>query len=277
MATYRIDESSRPAQSQRGGSGSNAGSIFGALAQLNAAKQRNKYYDYLNEAQKQKLGATEMGHRGAAVTQIEKNRKSEDDFNRTRNAIAGNRPEFRAAMKAIDDELSIQKFTDEEYDSYLKDFYQGTENEVALKLPLIATNKDSIYSKAEDRIAEYRKYINSDLFKNYTATSTSAARKANQVKDMLSRAEAAAAYDKSNREKLLGMPGVSVVNRMYMSQGKPPVPYTDYEFNPTRDKIIFYKKGTLKLELLYNLIQLTLLMPQALHRFLKSNQKLEVN
>ena len=241
MATYRIDESSRPVQSQ-GGGGSNTGSIFNALAQLNAAKQRNRYYDYLGEAQKQKLGATEMGHRGAAISQIDLNRRVEQDFKRTRHALARNKPEFNAAMSAIDDELSIQKFeTDEDYEDYKDEFFEAGVGVIATKLPLIATNKDSIYSKAEDRLAEYRKYVNSDLFQRYTRTSKAAARKANQVKDMLSRAEAAAAFDKSNREKLLGMPGVSVVNKMYETEGKPPVPYTDYEFNPARDKIKFYK------------------------------------
>ena len=64
MATYYIDETT-PAQDSRQQANINAGmdSMLQSLDRMQASRQRGKYYDYLNDLQKQKLGAAKAKDR----------------------------------------------------------------------------------------------------------------------------------------------------------------------------------------------------------------------
>ena len=85
MATYYIDETTP--QTRGASTAAGMDSMFQTLDRMGASRQRGKYYDYLNDLQKQKLGAAKAKDREDAHDQRDLNRETERLFEGQRNQL----------------------------------------------------------------------------------------------------------------------------------------------------------------------------------------------
>tara|TARA_B100000902_G_C27300439_1_gene912466 strand:+ start:247 stop:2652 length:2406 start_codon:yes stop_codon:yes gene_type:complete len=265
MATYRIDETAQPVyRPQGGGSGSNTGSIFSALSQLSAAKQRNKYYDYLNEAQKQKLGAAEMMHRESAIKERQNNKLYDQTLDNYKDILIDNRNKYNSIIQYLDKHLSIGNMSPQEYQEWKKSAIASTTpngDVVYNQLPKANTGPNTPSSK---KLAIYKSLLESPEFKEWEKTgnieegvelpSTIFARRLSNA------IYSAESFEKSDSEivkEIQKIPGVQTVRRMQptvkdpntgrdtglTAAGTPPSTVIDYIHNPSRDQNIFYKNA----------------------------------
>ena len=108
MATYYIDETTP--QTRGASTAAGMDSMFQTLDRMGASRQRGKYYDYLNELQKQKLGAAKAKDREDAHIQKSANKQNEILFNNARGSLIDSREILGKNIAYLDKEIGFARF-----------------------------------------------------------------------------------------------------------------------------------------------------------------------
>lgn len=235
MATYYIDETT-PAQDSRQQANINAGmdSMLQSLDRMEASRQRGKYYDYLNEIQKQKLGAAKAKDREDAHIQKSANKQNEILFNNARESLIDSREVLAKNIAYLDKEIGFARFpglTQEEREARIELEQEKMADGTGFYTPAALTYPDQ---KPADRLEDYRKLLNDDKATGGLVSGTGGAMLFNRLREALSQADDAVAADtKLSKYLQTGIPG----SRPTVGEGG----VADFEFIPRRDQIKFFK------------------------------------
>tara|TARA_Y100001963_G_scaffold19768_2_gene25046 strand:+ start:7347 stop:9383 length:2037 start_codon:yes stop_codon:yes gene_type:complete len=245
MATYYIDETT-PAQGSRQMANINAGmdSMLQSLDRMQASRQRGRYYDYLNEIQKQKLGAAEAKDREDAHVQRALNSKMNRWFEGQRNQLIDARlsysnPEKDGYLDKLDRAIGFARpmlrkgLTGEQLEEELARQQEENLGGEVYNPPWTPTKPSDTPSQ---RLAKYKAVID-DIRKNAKIEPGSpATEQLLRLEELYNYANAAVNLATSTEQSLRD-PKVSTWVMPFVNKDG----ITDYQFYPSRDQKKFFK------------------------------------
>jgi hypothetical protein len=218
-------------------------SMFQTLDRMGASRQRGKYYDYLNELQKQKLGAAKAKDREDAHDQRDLNRETERLFEGQRNQLIDARislenPDTKDGyLDRLDRAIGFaqpwlrQGATRDELQEILdKQIEENIEGEV-YNPPWAPTHPDDTPSQ---RLAVYAEVIK-EIKKDPNIVPGSAATQQLQRLTQLYNYSNAAVDLATSTETLLKKPNKNI--KAFINEDG----IMDYQFHPSRGQIKFFK------------------------------------
>jgi hypothetical protein len=232
MATYYIDETTP--QTRGASTAAGMDSMFQTLDRMGASRQRGKYYDYLNELQKQKLGAAKAKDREDAHIQKSANKQNEILFNNARGSLIDSREILGKNIAYLDKEIGFARFpgkTPEQIEAEIEFQQEKMADGTGLYTPAALTYPNQ---KPADRLEDYRKLLIDGTRWDGVESGTATAMLFNKLREALSQADDAVAADtKLSKYLQIGIPG----SRPTVGAGGG----SDFEFVPRRDQIKFFK------------------------------------
>lgn len=233
MATYYIDETTP----QTSGPSTAAGmdSILQSLDRMQASRQRGRYYDYLNDLQKQKLGVAKADDSEDAHIQKATNKQNEVLFNNARDRLISARESLEKNLEYLDNRIGFGRYpgmSPEEIEE-LKDAENLAMADGTAWYPPSAPTYPN--QSSTDRLADYVKLINSKPVADSLATGgQTALMKFNRLREALSQANTALEADTALSQYIqTKIPGARPTVDEFGS--------SDFEFIPQRDQIKFFK------------------------------------
>jgi hypothetical protein len=237
MATYYIDETIP----QASGPSTTAGmdSILQSLDRMQASRQRGRYYDYLNDLQKQKLGAAKAKDREDAHDQRDLNRETERLFEGQRNQLIDARISLENDNKdgyldQLDKAIGFAKYPNLSQDDLQELRDRQNEENIEGEVYHPPWTVTSPLDTPSQRLAKYQKVIE-DIRKDPNIVPGSAATQQLQRLEALYNYSNAAVNLATSTETLLKKPNKNI--KAFINEDG----VMDYQFYPSRGQIKFFK------------------------------------